>query len=325
MTPGQQEGGTTTTAEGRLRLTVIEDAAVQAAMQPWVEMECYQLARGRRLGRMDNLDLGSQQVVRERQIVAVQKLGVTPPDLCTISCCTLDPTFRFSEVRPGGVDTVFLMPENTEFDVYVPAGAQTHYVSFRQDEFLKAARALDPAQWERTPRHLLSIHATRQASLEAAVSQWLKAAGKIATADSSLVRRMLLQDILTIVTAIPREEQRPPPLDRSRAFHICRAACAFVEESLADDVMPTIVDICTRIGVSKRTLQYAFRTYIDMSPLAYLRLCRLNRVHAVLRASDPHSTTVTEAATRFGFFHLGRFALDYRKVFDKTPSATLAS
>lgn len=319
--------GAIATPAGTMRSTVIEAAFVQAAMQPWVEMECYQLGRGKRLAQMDSLDLGSQQVVRERQEVAVQKLGITPPDFCTVSCCTPDPRFRFSELCAGGADTLFYMPANSEFDIYVPAGVQTTYVSFSQDEFISGARALDPAPWERTPSQPLSIHTSQQASFNRLADQIFAAGETLAacgeSVDTSVMHGVLLQNILQMAVSPGANESEPASMERARAFHICKAARAFVDDRLAADKVPTIVDICTTVGVSERTLQYAFRAYVHMSPLAYLRMCRLNRVRKTLLAADPQTTTVTTVAMRYGFLHLGRFSLDYKRAFDEPPSATL--
>ncbi len=309
-----------------MRSAVIQAAAVQAAMQPWIQMECYQLGRGKHLAHVDSLDLGSQQIVREHQEVAVQKLGVTPPNLCTVSCCTPDPAFRFSELRAGG-PTLFFMPGNCEFDIYVPAGAQTTYVSFSQDEFIRAAGALDPAHWGRPPQQLVSIRTPGQACFNRLVDQFLKASQTLAgcgePVDTTAIQGVLLQHVLQIAVSPGASESEVSSLERARAFQICRAARSFVEERLAADHVPTIVDICATVGVSERTLQYAFRAYVHMSPLAYLRMCRLNRVRETLLASDPQETTVTAIAMRYGFLHLGRFSTDYKRAFDEAPSATL--
>lgn len=322
------EGPNAITCKG-LCSTDIDDAAIQAAMQPWVEMECYQLSPGKRLARMESLDLGGQQIVRESQTAAVQKVGVTPINFCTLSYCTPDPGFRFTELGTGAADTLFFIPEQTEYDIYVPAGVKTGYISLNQDEFLSGARVLNPEEWELPPRQLLSLQATQQASLKAVVNLWLKAAATITTPgaplETAVMHGNLLQNILQIATSARPDQSRLSPTERARAFHTCRMARAFVNERLALDVVPTIVDICTSVGVSQRSLQYAFRVYVNMSPFAYLRYCRLNRVRATLRASDPQLTTVTEVAMRFGFLHLGRFALDYKQVFHESPSTTLNS
>src|SRR5690606_26053110 len=121
------------------------------------------------------LDLGRQQIVRETQRVAVQKLGVTPANVCTLSSCTPDPTARFSERGAGDTDATFFMPGNTEFDVYVPPGVQTCYVSLDQDEFLRAMRVLNPAEWERSPDRLISLPTARQSALKDTLERWLQA------------------------------------------------------------------------------------------------------------------------------------------------------
>jgi AraC family ethanolamine operon transcriptional activator len=49
---------------------------------------------------------------------------------------------------------------------------------------------------------------------------------------------------------------------------------------------------------------------------------RLNRVRRIL-ARAPEGVSVTDAATRFGFFHLGRFSGQYRRLFGELPFETL--
>ncbi|MCZ6511927.1 MAG: helix-turn-helix domain-containing protein, partial [Alphaproteobacteria bacterium] len=57
--------------------------------------------------------------------------------------------------------------------------------------------------------------------------------------------------------------------------------------------------------------------------MAYLKSERLCRARAELLAADPAQVTVTEIATKWYFFHLGRFSGCYRKAFGEPPSVTL--
>ncbi len=57
--------------------------------------------------------------------------------------------------------------------------------------------------------------------------------------------------------------------------------------------------------------------------MAYLKQKRLEAARRTLLTAEPLTTSVTEVATQWGFFHLGRFARDYRQLFGELPSETL--
>ena len=84
-----------------------------------------------------------------------------------------------------------------------------------------------------------------------------------------------------------------------------------------------IAALCHMLAVSERTLRKAFRITYGMSPCRHLRMLRLFRVRQALISSHNRVVTVTEIATCFGFTELGRFSLEYRKVFGESPSLTL--
>ncbi|RZL78923.1 MAG: AraC family transcriptional regulator [Rhodococcus sp. (in: high G+C Gram-positive bacteria)] len=77
-------------------------------------------------------------------------------------------------------------------------------------------------------------------------------------------------------------------------------------------------------GVSVRTLQDGFARYVGASPMAYLRGIRLERAHEELVAADPRYNAVSDIAYHWGFRHLGRFSIEYRKRYGQSPSVTLA-
>lgn len=85
-----------------------------------------------------------------------------------------------------------------------------------------------------------------------------------------------------------------------------------------------VAELAAHAGVSPRTLQDAFRRVRGTSPMGELRRVRLARAHTDLLDGTPLDTSVTEIATRWGFFHLGRFSQIYRSAFKELPSQTLA-
>lgn len=84
-----------------------------------------------------------------------------------------------------------------------------------------------------------------------------------------------------------------------------------------------IPDLCRVLGVSDRTLRKAFHLIHGMPPCRHLRMARLLQARWSLLSADCSLVTVTDVATCFGFVELGRFSVEYRKVFGESPSETL--
>jgi AraC family ethanolamine operon transcriptional activator len=80
----------------------------------------------------------------------------------------------------------------------------------------------------------------------------------------------------------------------------------------------SVSELCVQLGVSRRTVQYAFHEAVNLNPIAYLRAVRLNHARRELRRGE----SVTAAATKWGFWHLSGFAQDYRRLFGELPSIT---
>jgi AraC-like DNA-binding protein len=84
-----------------------------------------------------------------------------------------------------------------------------------------------------------------------------------------------------------------------------------------------LTEVCEAIGVTERTFRNCCHQDLGMTPTRYLLLRRLHQAHWTLRISDPASATVTEVATRYGFWGLSRFSMAYRDLFQESPSETL--
>jgi AraC family transcriptional regulator, ethanolamine operon transcriptional activator len=81
--------------------------------------------------------------------------------------------------------------------------------------------------------------------------------------------------------------------------------------------------LCAAVGISQRTLEYAFQERLGTSPMVFIRRLRLHAVRRALLAAERGGATVTELAMAFGFYQLGRFSAEYRALFGELPSATL--
>ena len=86
----------------------------------------------------------------------------------------------------------------------------------------------------------------------------------------------------------------------------------------------TLAGLCEASGVSERRVRSAFYECYQMSPTAYLRVAALNAVRRELVEGPRLRNAVSRAATDWGFWHLSRFAAQYRALFGESPSHTLS-
>jgi len=138
--------------------------------------------------------------------------------------------------------------------------------------------------------------------------------------ESPATRRAFEESILkAAIDAVDPQGDRAAP-DGPKFSHerVVRRA----EDALADklDAPIYVADLCDRAGVSERTLRNAFQSLYGMSPIRFIQLRRLHQVRRALRSGALGS--VTEAALRYGFGNLGRFAVEYRQLFGESPSRT---
>ena len=86
----------------------------------------------------------------------------------------------------------------------------------------------------------------------------------------------------------------------------------------------SLADLCVAAGTSQSALYRAFHEVCGESPLAYFRKRRLATARSMLLHSDFERGAVKFAAISAGLTELGRFSVEYRRLFGESPTATLA-
>jgi AraC-like DNA-binding protein len=84
----------------------------------------------------------------------------------------------------------------------------------------------------------------------------------------------------------------------------------------------TVGSLARAQGVSRRSLERAFREHTGTSPWKYVKTVRLRRAHDQLRATEPGMLTVGEVARRWGMTH-SQFSAEYQRRYGETPLQTL--
>jgi AraC family ethanolamine operon transcriptional activator len=167
----------------------------------------------------------------------------------------------------------------------------------------------DPARGADAARTFLSL-------LDACCS----APAQVARSDmQSLIVRTTMETLAVLVTG--NEPPAPSSFGAFSRTQIVRRAREFALAHIDEPLQ--VIDICRALGVSRRVLQYSFEDVLDINPVAYLRLLRLNGARRDLLGVDDRPVAVQEAMTRWGFWHGSRFSAEHRKMYGELPSATL--
>jgi AraC-like DNA-binding protein len=334
MTTKNQALGVTGTPASLSQRQELIDASQSADEHAWLpDFNCRQLSAGRFSGVLERLKLGDTQIVREQQNQDVHKAGIMPPGICTLSFIErADHNARFSQFANDSAEQLFLLPGGAEFNILTPGGRATCYVRLDQTEFIRGLAALNEPLAERlsSGRDIQALGMAGKNPFELSLRALDAIARDASTghqgASPRALRRNLLELMLIVVSGsaevIPGTD--PSLHARRRALHIVSRAQAYMESQLQQGLTPGLVDLCLATSVSERTLQYAFRDQLGLTPNAYLRLLRLNGARAELLTPSRETTSVTRVATRWGFLHLGRFTRAYRNLFGESPAATLA-
>jgi AraC-like DNA-binding protein len=109
-------------------------------------------------------------------------------------------------------------------------------------------------------------------------------------------------------------------LNRSIAPRDVKRAIEYMHANLEAPL--TIERIAATAGVAGQTLFKHFRDTCGISPMRYVRNLRFERARQELLKAGAGSQ-ISEIALRWGFAHLGRFAVEYRQRFGESPSETL--
>lgn len=133
----------------------------------------------------------------------------------------------------------------------------------------------------------------------------------------------LLDDTLSrLVFLLTQQEQQPR--ETVATLHARRVMQRVRDYVVAhNDQCVKVHDLCAQLGISRRALQDCFHKTMGCTPKAYLSAFGLNAARRALEQATPEQTTVSDIATRYGFWHLSQFAADYRKFFGELPSQTL--
>ena len=283
--------------------------------------ECTQLRPGRFFGKIAIAHTAHMQMGRVSWNTAIQARGQAPHGTRAIAVpIGSNPAPSFYGAAIGGKEVV-TEQEGTEVDFRGAKTCEFLLMSVGVSLLQRHAAALWGEPFESRVvdgRMNLGTVAARTRLAHCWLLVFARVQRDPAALSNPHVARMVEHSVLNALLWIAA-----PPPGRSlpaRRQVLARRAEEFIRVRI--DAPITLFDICDWVGASERSLHLGFLERFGMSPMAYLKVLRLNRARRQLRDAAP-GTSVTDVAMRSGFLHLGRFATDYGRFFGEWPSATL--
>ncbi len=297
--------------------------AFAAAARSW-NLEFHQVDRGCFAGTLKQCGQEGFQLGYACFGRSLLQGGCSPAGLRTLAipteCCTRM-TWRHHQIQP---QSILIFPRNGELESVSHPGFEICTLSFSEDFLDRICRDLELPEFQKLVNHMEVIRCRPEdiRSLLQCISQSMRLVSGFEQGGHPVFPEVLQRDLATRTVSLLA---KPVAGNMSRPLRLRDRAVNKAVHCIRDSghVPLAMSDLCRMAKASERTLEYGFRERFGMTPKSYLLKYRLNGVHRQLRAAHPAKTKIVDWANQWGFWHMGQFAADYRKLFGELPSETL--
>ena len=220
-------------------------------------------------------------------------------------------------------DSMLVMPKGGEFESVSGPEFDSIHISLSipllervaETQFGVSLRELMPDDRCFCPQGGVHLSSLRR------ILQQLTTGPQSATAQLKLTPTLEVEMASVVLKCLDAGRARCPQGPRSKRMHTLARALDII--AAQDTARLNIGNLVEQLGVSRRTLENAFCDGLGISPAAFLKAMRLQRLNRALLSADDESVRISELARSNGFNHLGQLASDYRAMFGELPSVTL--
>jgi AraC-like DNA-binding protein len=253
---------------------------------------------------------------------AVVQLGELPSGKITFAVRT-SAVPALWQGRGFGLHDLLIGLPGVEIDMVSRAGYGVATASFLPELVKETA---DCCGWMRTAHAptslLIGLEHNKADMLRATLGAIFNEAIARPLDDQTTTWALSKQQILlhTLLSCMRYPVSKTKSVSSGERTRVLKAALAAINDQ-PEDVL-SVSDLCRIARASERTLDYAFTERFGLAPAHYMKARRLNGARIDLcRAYEP-LMNIADVANKWGFWHLGQFARDYRNWFGELPSDT---
>jgi AraC family ethanolamine operon transcriptional activator len=289
------------------------DMEQQAAQLSGYDQIYRQLSRGAFSGRFTTVEsAGGAGLYVEKVNQVIEQFGHVPRDQVGLLFLLGPQASPRLGQRDFAASQIILAGPGTEIEFQTARGTEVCVLTYGAEAFERIAQATGgrfPARGETRQAESPAAARVLGAAVNALIGSALLAAGMGGEAFTAEIGTLIAG--IAGLTCNAGAQRLLPSYRRAEIF---RQARAMIHEML--DVT-TVSSLQRRLNVSRRTLEYAFQETAGMSPQAYISAVRLDAVRRAIKETDD---SIGDIAARFGIWHMGRFAGQFRDAFGMLPS-----
>jgi AraC family transcriptional regulator, ethanolamine operon transcriptional activator len=296
------------------------------AIEGW-QQEYDQLGRGSLSSSLKQVSTHTIQMFQEVLNRQVLQRGCCPRKRICIAVADGEGGVSLNQRRPHSETSVFLLRDQEDFMLHAPEGMTLLAANLDMERLLRLAdlHLSDHQRKLMLSVSILSVSDEAAKRLRESLRVILRHSTLVHQRSSSvlvldkIVDELLASAFLDVFSSVDHSRHA-----ERRESAVCQYLVRRSRELLESNACSplSILELCERLKVSRRTLQASFQTVAGIGPLEYLRDVRLNAVRRRLGTTTSSELQVGDAAAEMGFFHLSHFARNYKELFGELPSET---
>jgi len=230
-------------------------------------------------------------------------------------------TWAYEQLIPNDALTVF--PHEEDLKAASPAGFRGSGIHISEDFMTKLAERVYNRPMS-VLRPAVGIYATdpaKLAALRGELNKWKQLETHGAHLRPAIISRREESLALSVLDALV-DERFIESDDLKKSNRYLARSLDLIHGSELENI--SAAELCKHAGCSQRTLEICFKKRFGVTPKKYIKCLRLAQVRKGLQSFDKQGVeSIIELAGINGFWHMGQFAADYRRIYGQLPSETL--
>ncbi|EMR14017.1 AraC family transcriptional regulator [Methylophaga lonarensis MPL] len=304
-----------------------DDVLAQAEALPFWSQEYTQLDKGEFSGAVTSVSCHGVQLFRETMNRAVDEIASAPANSYVVGLPTIIEGTASWGLQPLSRDSLITLDKNTELMFRTSHLSEITATVIAADRLEAYAEKVERVDLSKLMSKVKPVETIKPELADRLCNILIGGAQHIMDINSSeqalKIWRHLEDDLLDAVMQSLMQVSENPIRNNEHRIH--RHIVNRVRELtlMNQDQMLSIGDLCRALNISRRTLNHAFTRVLGITPVAYIRNVRLQRIREELQSSAFQVTTIADVAAKWGFWHMSLFSRYYRELFGECPNETL--